>query len=209
VNIKAESKSELSKVLQRFQIISTFFIGLGGLVLSGTLGFSTIYFSHHATERQANAQIEARVLQRHSSTAQLELSLMPILTHGTDSERQFALSVLAVVDPDEAKRISTVVIPQLKSVRQRSEASQVIASVPERKREQEFRQHLQNAAIYRQFSLDASACREYFAAFDNLSVAVKSDLAQEIEKARKEYSRGEFSDAAGHLQSALEKTDEH
>jgi hypothetical protein len=186
-----------------FDIVSKFCIGLCGLVLSGAVGFSTVYFSRQATERQANAQIEALALQRRSSAAQLELSLLPAFARGTDAERQLALSILASLVPDEAERVGAVVIPQLKSEAQRREATRLISSIPERKRQQEFRQWLQNAAVYRQFSLDANACREYFAAFESLSAGERKGIAAEIEMARREYSRGEFSDAAGRLQAAL------
>lgn len=197
------SKSERPRTLEMFDIISKFGIGLCGLVLSGAIGFSTIYFSHQATERQANAQIEALALQRRTSAGQLELSLLPVFAHGTDAERQLALSILASLVPDEAERVGAVVIPQLKSELQRREATQLISASPERMRQQEFRQRLQNAAVYRQFSLDANACREYFAAFESLSAAEKKGVAAEIGMARREYSRGEFSGAAGRLQAAL------
>jgi len=195
--------TDKSNLLQKFDIVSKFCTSVAGLALSAAIGFSTVYFSRQSTERQANAQIETLALQKRSSAAQLELSLMPVLTHGTDSERQVALSVLASVAPDEAERIGAVVIPQLKSELQRRESTQVISAIPEKKREQEFRQRIQNAAVYRQFSLDANACREYFVAFENLSEVERKKIATEVEAARREYSRGQFSDAAARLQAAL------
>ncbi len=197
------SKSDNPKTLERFDIVSKFCIGIVGLVLSGVIGLSTIYFSRQATERQANAQIEALALQRRSSAGQLELSLLPVFARGTDAERELALSILASVAPDEAERLGTIVIPQLKSELQRRQASQVISSVPERKREQEFRQRIQNAGVYRQFSLDANACREYFAAFETLLAPERKGIIKEIETARMEYSQGRFNDAASRLQAAL------
>jgi hypothetical protein len=196
-------KNAPQKTLEVFDIVSKFCIGLGSLVLSAAIGFSTIYFTHRATERQASVQVETLVLQRRSSAAQVELSLLPVFTHGTDTERQWALSILASLAPDEAERVGTVIIPQLKSEMQRREVFQVISTVPERKRQQEFRQRLQNAAVYRQFSLDANACREYFAAFDSLSAAEKKEVAAQREMARREYSQGQFSNAAARLQSVL------
>jgi hypothetical protein len=188
------------QTLEKFDIISKFCIAAAGLALSGAIGFSTIYFNHQATERQANGQIEALVLLRRSSTAQIELSLLPVFTHGTDAERQLALSILASLAPDEAERVGALVIPQLKTEALRREVTQLISSVPEKKRQQEFRQRLQNAALYRQSSLDANACREYFAAFESLSSPEKNKVATEVERARRDYSRGQFSDAATRLQ---------
>jgi len=199
----ATSKSERPKTLEKFDIVSKFCIALGGLALSGAVGFSTIYFSRQATERQANAQIETLALQRRSSAAQLELSLLPVFARGTDAERQLALSILASLAPDEAEHVAAVVIPQLKSEQQRRDATQVISSVPEKKRQQEFRQRLQNAAVYRQFSLDANACREYFAAFEALSAAERKEVATDVETARREYSQGQFNEAAARLQHSL------
>lgn len=199
----AMPKSDRPKPLEKFDVVSKFCIALGGLALSGAIGFSTIYFSHQATERQANGQIEALALQRRSSAAQLELSLLPVFARGTDAERQLALSILGSLAPDEAERVGAVVIPQLKSETQRREASQAMSSLPERKQQQEFRQRLQNAAIYRQSSLDANACREYFAAFESLPPGEKKRVATEVETARREYSRGQFSDAAVRLQTLL------
>ena len=195
--------TEHSRSLEKFDIVSKFCTVVAGLALSGAIGFSTVYFSHQATERQANAQIEALALQKRSSAAQLEQSLMPVFAHGTDSERQMALSVLASVAPDEAERVGVVVIPQLKSELQRRESTQVISAVPQKKHEQEFHQRLQNAAVYRQFSLDANACREYFNAFDNLPEVERKGIATEVETARREYTRGQFNDAAARLQAAL------
>jgi hypothetical protein len=195
--------NENSKLLEKFDIVSKFCTSAAGLALSAAMGFSTVYFSHQAAERQANAQIETLSLQKRSSAAQLELSLMPVLTHGTDSERQFALSLLASLVPEEAERVGSIVIPQFKSEQQRREATQTISAVPEKKRDQEFRQLIQNAAVYRQFSLDANACREYFAAYDTLSEVERKGIATEIETARREYSRGQFNDAAARLQMAF------
>ena len=81
-------KSERPKTLETFDIVSKFCIGLGSLVLSGAVGFSTVYFSHQATERQANAQIEALALQRRSSAAQVELSLLPVFALGVRAARK-------------------------------------------------------------------------------------------------------------------------
>jgi hypothetical protein len=197
------ARRDRQKTLEKFDIVSKFCIAVGGLALSGAIGFSTIYFSHQATERQANGQIQALALQRRSSTAQLELSLLPVFARGSDAERQLALSILASLAPDEAERVGAVVIPQLKTEAQRRDASQVISSLPAKKQQQEFRQRLQNAVIYRQSSLDANACREYFAAFESLPAAEKGGVATEIETARREYSRGQFSDAATRLQAVL------
>ena len=199
----AAPKTERSSTIEKFDIVSKFFIGLGGVALSGAVGFSTLYFSHQATERQANTQIEVLSLQRRSAAAQLELSLLPVLARGPDVERHLALSILASLAPDEAERLGAVVIPQLKSEAERQTASQMISSIPERKRQQDLRRRLQNADVYRQFSLDANACREYFSAFESLSAAERQRVATEFESARREYSRGQFSDAAARLQAAL------
>lgn len=194
---------ESSRSLEKFDVLSKFSISAVGLLLSGAIGFSTVYFTHQANERQANAQIEALSLQKRSSAAQLEQSLLPILSHGRDSERESALSILALIAPDEAERIGNVVIPQLKSETERRAVSHAISSMPDEKREKEYRERVENAAVYRQFALDANACREYFAAYTALSPAQKAGISAAIEAAKKQYARGRFADAATRLQATL------
>lgn len=193
------------RALAIFDVVSKFCTSFAALVLSGVIGFATIYYSRQATERQANAQIEALALQRRSSAAQIETSLLPVFMSGKDAERRLALDVLASLAPAEAERIGAIVIPRLQSDGERREATQFISSVPDRKRQEEFRRHIQNGAVYRQFSLDPNACREYFAAFESLSVVEKERLAAGVETARKEYDRGQFTDAAARLQAVLSK----
>jgi hypothetical protein len=197
------SPGEGSKTLEKFDVLSKFWVGLAGLALSAAIGFSTVSFNRQTTERQANVQIEALALQRRTSAAQVELGLLPTFAKGTDSERKLALSILTSIAPDEAARIGAVLIPQLNSEVERREATALVASVSENRQQQEFRQRLQSAAIYRQFSLDANACREYFAAFENLPAGERKVVASEIDSARAQYSQGHFSDAAARLEAAL------
>jgi hypothetical protein len=199
--------------LHRFDTISRFWVGSVGVLLSGVLGFSTIYSNraasdrqlraqNDATEREIHSQIDAAAAQRRTAGAQLAAALLPVIAKGTDSEREAALALLASAAPEQAQVLGAATI-HLSGASAQTRVKEIVSTAVASRRQQEYMDHLNNARKFREFSLDANATREYFLAFEFLPPAASARVRPLVDAAREDYNRGRFSQSAGSLQTAL------
>ena len=94
-------------------------------------------------------------------------------------------------------------MPSVKSPAAQLQVRETIKTSVTVKREGEFAQHLENARKYREFSLDAAACREYFRAFENLPMSSRERVGKQVDDAKGDYDKGRFAEAAEKLENAL------
>ena len=149
----------------KFRTITQFSIAVVGLVWAVVSWLLVQYHEERASQRQAQAAIEASNLQRKISTAQLGAGLVPSLARGSGPERQTALIILTSVDPNLAKTVSDVlqasaVTPAERELA-RNTAEEIRDLSTQTKTTQEFRRHLENARVYQRFQLYGQADGEY------------------------------------------------
>jgi tetratricopeptide (TPR) repeat protein len=164
-------------------------------------------YQEKASERQAQANIEALQSQRAISGAQIAAGLVGSLAKGTVIERQSALVILASAAPDLARSVSSA-LERTATTRAEREQSQKLAEQiselsAEAKADQDFLHHLQDARVFQRYQLHGQADREYIAASHHVPSRFKVD-PEKINEAKLHYDNGEFDAAAKTFEEAFQ-----
>jgi len=179
--------------LSILDILSKLAIGIGTLILSGTIGYATLSFNRGAAQRQIQQQQESLTFQRQNAAAQILVAELTTIVQGPGQQRAILLKTLESLDPLLVKQIAESLLDVADTPPARQEAEQIILSSVETARALSLQQHLSNAQKYRDFGLLAAAIREYLAAFKSLPQETQVQLAVREANAREAYERGAFS----------------
>ncbi|HEY6764295.1 MAG TPA: hypothetical protein VI386_05945 [Candidatus Sulfotelmatobacter sp.] len=187
---------------EKFKITSWFIVAVATLVWTVVSWWLLQYHEQRASEKQAQAAVESRTLQREISGAQLATSLIPSLTKGTEPDRRIALLVLASVAPDIAENISTTLAQNAKTPGEKQLVQEATDISKQSKEGRDFLQHLENARIYQRFQLYGQADHEYISASGRIPSRFSVDR-KKIDDAKSAYSSDRFFEAARIFEEAF------
>jgi hypothetical protein len=164
-------------------------------------------YEQKASERQAQANVEALESQRAVSAAQIAAGLVGSLAKGTQMERQSALIILASAAPDLARSLSSALERTARTATERENAEKLARQISElsgeAKADQDFLHHLQDARVFERYRLHGQADREYITACQHIPSRFRVDQ-EKIKKARSDYENGQFEEAARAFQEAFQ-----
>lgn len=192
--------------LRTFDIVSKFLLSVVGLVLSAVIGMATYENNRAAAERQVQSQNESLRAQRESAGVQAAINLLPTLLKGSERERGAAEAILLSIAP---KQLETIVAGRSRSavdVVERGIEERTVKSAVSRQRELAFFQHLDNAAKFREFQLDAQAAREFMSAGEIQPDLLKDRIGtRAFDEGKRLYGKGRFSEAVAKFEEAFAK----
>jgi hypothetical protein len=191
--------------LQRADVLSKFFLGLGTLVLSAAIGFATLAHNRRATELQVQGQADRLALDRHTGAAQILVDQLPTIIRGSEEERGLILEVVGVLDPELPRQIGKRLLARAATPAEEESARQIIASSESAARDLAVRQHLETARKFMGFRAYPAAAREYLKAYDALPADPRLAIRAQAEAARKLYDEGDFAAAAQAFEEAFDE----
>jgi len=168
-------------------------VGIAALcgIIGAAFGEIIRYHELRASERQAQAVMEASKLQLEVSRANLGIALMPILISGTPKQQKTAALILSSAAPDLAIALEkSADTPEARKL-----AQEVTQLSVQAKETQSFNQHLEQARVYQGLQLFGQADREYIHAADSQSSQIKLDSSK-IADAKSRFGAGDFEASA-------------
>lgn len=192
----------------KLQVVLTASVPIVVAIVSATvLLYQQRVAERESAARRADAQHEIErsdreaERQRVASQATLAAQLLPAITKGSQTERNAALEVLSVVDPNQARQLAELMEQRSSSDAERRFSRRIIETSKQREQLAEYTRQLDLAQQYERYGLQPEAVRAYFAAFEAAPLDLRNRVSATVAQARRQYDSGEIAAALERLKT--------